>query len=284
MKHLVIGGDGLIGKALASILCYQGKDVIRTSRRQNSLATGAVWLDLANVPDNWRPQEICEVTYFCAGVSRYQTCRENPDASRRVNVVNTLKIATRLVEAGTFLIYLSTNAVFDGNAPYRRTSDPVAPKTEYGRQKVEAECQLLKLGRLVSVLRLTKVFPERPPLLMNWISSLQRHEAIHPFYDLTCAPLPLEEVVKALIALGEEKRAGIWHLSGDRDVSYADLVGHLASSLGLDLNLVQPCSVRDSHHYAEHVPTYTSLDCSLLEGELGLPAPNVWQTLKSLVE
>jgi hypothetical protein len=55
---------------------------------------------------------------------------------------------TELVEGGKL-----TNLVFDGSVPCRNAHDAACPVTEYGRQKAEAEKQLLALGNMAAVVR-----------------------------------------------------------------------------------------------------------------------------------
>ncbi len=45
----------------------------------------------------------------------------------------------RLVAVGIFVVFISSNAVFDGTIPFVRADQPVNPKTAYGRQKAAAE-------------------------------------------------------------------------------------------------------------------------------------------------
>lgn len=156
------------------------------------------------------------------------------------------------------------------------------PQSEYGRQKAEAEARLLKLGERVCVLRLTKVFPRNPPLLAQWLTNLMNSESIHPFHDLACSPLFVDQVAELLVSIARKKLTGIWRFSGDRDITYADIGCHLASRFDLDSRLVQAASVVTSSYHFEHIPIYTSLDCSRLETELWIKPPPVWKFVRRL--
>lgn len=279
---LIIGADGFIGGALAQLFSGRAQPFVATTRRQDSVSPKDIHLNLAEVPENWELPFKFEAAYICAGVSSYEECRRNPASSRLINVTNTSKIARRLVESNVFVVYLSSNAVFDGGIPYCKTSDAVSPQTEYGRQKADAEDQLLKLGEKICIVRLTKVFSKKPQLLMEWISRLQNGEPIHPFRDLTCAPLLLDNVAETLVSIARKKLPGIWHFSGDRDITYAELAHLLISRLHKDPSLVQPVSVKTSPFYLEHVPAHTTLDCSGLTAKLGIEPPLVREIIDSL--
>ena len=280
--HLIIGGDGLIGAALYQRLTQTGKSVIATTRRKAPMSEATTYLDLSE-PNTWQIPAENRVAYICAAISRYADCHADPEGSRLTNVTNTTRLVRHLVESGCFVMFVSSNSVFDGRLPYRKITDPVDPQTEYGRQKAEVEAQISELGDRVCILRVTKVFPKNPPLLMNWIAALRNGTIIRPFQDLTCAPVPLETISECLIRLGSTEKPGIWHLSGDRDVSYAELASELAERSNLDRSLINPQSVRSSSHYSEHIPRFTSLDCSLTQDELSVKPPSVSEMLDWIV-
>ena len=285
-KILVVGSDGLIGRALVARLHEFGASVVETTRRRESVdpSSGRILLDLADT-ELWRPKDSYRTAVICAAIGNYEECRSNPVNSRKVNVVGTLQVARALAEAGTKITYLSTNAVFDGNSPTRKVNDPLAPQSEYGRQKADVELQLAEFGDRVCILRLTKVFPKQPPLLTGWVSSMRNDETIHPFFDLSCAPVSLDQVTEVLVRLVTyHNAAGIWHLAGDRDLSYAAVARYLADRYELSAQLIQPISVKATPYYSEHIPRYTSLECSRIRDELGIETGDVWRTLDALME
>jgi dTDP-4-dehydrorhamnose reductase len=242
-----------------------------------------IYLDLFD-PSTWQISGMNHVAYVCAAISRYADCHADPKGSRLLNVTNTTKLIRYLVERGCFVVYVSSNAVFDGSFPHAKTIDPVAPQTEYGRQKAEVEARIAELGCQVCILRVAKVFPKNPPLLTNWIAELRDGKVIHPFRDLSCAPVPLEMVSECLIRLGSTEKEGIWHLSGERDVSYAELAVALAERSNLDASLIEPESVKNSPHYLERAPRFTSLDCSLTADALRIKAPSISDVLSWMMQ
>ena len=280
--HLIIGGNGLIGAALYQLLNRSVQSVIATTRRKDLISDAAIYLDLCD-SRTWQIPAGNRVAYVCAAISRYADCRTDPEGSRLVNVANTTRLIRHLVESGCFVVFVSSNAVFDGRSPYRKTTDPVDPQTEYGRQKAQVEAQISELGSRICILRVAKVFPKNPPLFMDWIGQLREGATIRPFRDLTCAPVPLETVCECLMRLGSMEKPGVWHLSGDRDLSYAELASELADRSNLDRGLINPQSVRSSSHYSEHIPRFTSLDCSGTQHELRIKPPSVSEVLDWIV-
>ncbi len=269
-SSLVIGADGLIGRNLFERLIGLGQPVIGAGRRAGP---GRIRLDLTEDLDGWRPPAGVETAYLCAAVTSLAECRRDPEQSRRVNVEQTARLAEILVGAGAFVVFISTAAVFDGSVAFQKADAARSPRTEYGRQKAEAEERLLALGAGTAVIRITKVVWPGLPVIADWRESLMKNEVIHPFHDLVLSPLPVEAVVEGLVRLGDERLAGISQMSAAGEISYADLAERLAARLGADRRLVQPISVRESGLDLEAAPRHASLDCRRLIEAWGFSPP-----------
>ena len=281
-KWLVIGADGLIGRALADRLESAGKDVFETTRRYATVSEKRLFLDLAGDISDWQPPGQFSVAFLCAAMTSLNHCRKEPAQTAKVNVYHTVSLAKTLVESGTFVIFPSTNLVYDGSIPFRKAEDPVCPVTEYGRQKAEAERQLLVLGDSVSIVRFTKVLGLNTPLFKGWIQALQDGETIHPFSDMVMAPVPLSFAVDVLHRVAEARLPGIVQVSGEKDVTYEQVARHIAQCIGASPDLVQPMRSEEAGLQIESIPSHTTLDTTRLRVELGMEPPDVWATIDSV--
>ena len=104
---LVVGGDGLIGRGLVEHWTDSNKAVVSTSRKSESPAPGNLRFDLSAPEYSVLPAG--QAAVICAGVTSLDQCHRHPESTRRVNVTHTLELITRLAEAGTFVVFLSTN-------------------------------------------------------------------------------------------------------------------------------------------------------------------------------
>ena len=233
---LVVGGDGLIGRALCESYRAAGVPCLTTSRR----AGQHVQLDLAASPHTWALAETYSAAFLCAGCTKLADCEAHPAESALLNVTRTTELAQKLWERGAFVVFLSTNLVFDGNKAFPSVDDAPNPTTAYGRQKAEAEKILRELGDRMAIVRLTKVVHPAMALLLNWKDALRRREVIHPYSDVAFSPIPLEYVVHALQLVAARRREGVIHLSAETDLSYASLAASLAEKLEVPPDLVQP--------------------------------------------
>jgi dTDP-4-dehydrorhamnose reductase len=279
VSFLVVGADGMIGGSLAAALRGSGADVVATALQPQGPTADCLRLDITEPREAWPIPERVATAYLLAAIPSLDACRHDPQGSRLINVERTLVMARHLVERGARIIFPSTNLVFDGEAPGRRAEDPVAPRTEYGRQKAEAERQLLALGDRVTIVRLTKVVAPAMPLLARWRQALLQGETIRPFTDMVMAPIPLSFVVTVLRAAGAMALPGILQVSADRDVTYAEAAAHVAGWLGVSGSLIQPMPSSAAGLDLEAVPRHTTLDTSRLRQSLGLQPPDVWTAL-----
>jgi dTDP-4-dehydrorhamnose reductase len=275
---LVVGGDSKIGRALCAFWQRSGTAVLATSRRP--AGAGTLFLDLAANGEAWEPPCRVTVAVLCASVTNIETCQRDPEPTARVNVHGLMSVADRLLARGAFVIYLSTNQVFDGSAPYRRPTEPVSPLTEYGRQKAEVERLLSGRGERAAIVRLTKVVEPGMPLVRGWYQALQNRQAIHPFADMVMAPVPLAFAVEVLHRVATARLPGILQVSGAQDITYVQAAHHLADRAGAGPDLVQPTTSREKG-LAFAPPRHTTLDTMRLRTELGLEPPNAWSTLDS---
>jgi len=228
-----------------------------------------VKLDLEKPAAEWPALPKAQSAVICAALTNLDFCRRNPGHSRHINVVQTVTLAERLVEQGTFVLFISSNLVFDGTKPRRKANDSFCPMTEYGRQKAQAETTLARFGGRVAVVRLTKVVHEGLPLLRGWRDSLTQRKPITAFSDFVCSPIGLTPVVRAIAAIADQQAPGVWQLSGSDDISYAAMANHLAAKWGTPASLVQSAAAATANQSLEHLPANTTLDAVPARRTLG---------------
>jgi dTDP-4-dehydrorhamnose reductase len=233
---LIVGGDSLIGRALHESYRAAGAPCVETSRRAGQHPQ----LDLAASPETWELADSYSAAFLCAGRTKLADCETHPAETALINVNRTTELARTVWERGTFIVFLSTNLVFDGHKAFPAVDDAQNPTTAYGRQKAEAEKILRELGERVAIVRLTKVVHAGMPLLLDWAAALRRREVIHPYSDTVFSPIPLEYVAGALRSIAARRTGGTIHLSAERDISYASLAASLAKHLAVAPELVQP--------------------------------------------
>jgi dTDP-4-dehydrorhamnose reductase len=258
-RALVVGGDGRIARALIPALAREGWDVLATSRRPGA---ARIALDLAEVARTGSAQlPDCDVAFVCAAMSGYAECRNAESRARAVNAEAPALIARALAARGAQIVLLSTNGVFDGEKPFRAAADAPDGTTVYGRSKALAEANLRSVDPRAAVLRLTRVFVPGEPLLVGWAGTLRAREPVEAFADLPAAPVHVEHVVSALLAIARARSSGILQISARRQVTYVEIARHIAARVGASPDLVSPVAAASRGLGPGEAPRYASLAC-----------------------
>jgi len=265
--ELVIG-DGLIGRHLYwFIRRLPGVNVGgRFANLGYTSRRGGIRLDLAE--GEWE-LPVCRVAYICIGETSTERCEEDPSGTRLVNVTNTIKLASQLRKSDSFVVFISSERVFNGLESFRGVGDGVCPTTEYGRQKAEVEEGLLLLG--CTVVRFAKVLGLRMPLFEDWAEDLRKGVLIHPYSNVSMAPLPVSFVVDALKTIGDRRIGGLLQVSGLYDISYDRIAYHIANYIGADMRLVQPVESDKPHPHTTLKDNFAMAN--------GKDIPGSWRTI-----
>ena len=274
---LIIGGDAEIGSAATDRLRAQDERVAATTRRLERAAPDRPFLDLSQPLDGWEPPPGTRAACIVAAVSRLADCQRDPAGSRHINVSQTLTVCGHLIDRGIYILFLSTNQVFDGTTPDVPADAPTAPVSEYGRQKALVEaalCGHLDRAAAVGILRLARVVSPRMALIHDWVGKLRAGRPIQAFHDMTLAPVPIELVADVIAHLLRDRLRGIFQLSGPKDVSYEAAGIHVARRLRVSERLVEPTSARSAGMPEGSTPRHTTLDTTLLQMRYSLSVPD----------
>jgi dTDP-4-dehydrorhamnose reductase len=147
--------------------------------------------------------------------------------------------------ASAALVYLSTDALLDGeSSPYDESAEP-APVHDYGRWKAKAELRVRGEMPQAAIVRTSLIVRAEPPDRGSaWVlDALRRGEPVRLFTDELRCPVAVEDLATQLwevAGLPPERRAGVWHLAGPEAVSRYALGVLLALRHGLDPRGIVP--------------------------------------------
>ena len=252
MKLLVSGATGLLGTAL-----------IETNRYLPRI--DAVYLGNYHMVDNQKAgyfnADVCdrgvlddvfnkvrpEIVVHTAGIADTDYCQNNYNSAWHSNVFGTNVIIELCKKYNSNIVYVSTNAVFDGcDAPYSEESVP-HPVNNYGKIKLECE-MIVKKSRL-------KYLIVRPILMYGWnniherlnfatwlIKKLGNGEQVNIVDDVYENPLFNHSCAEAIWGLIMSDKEGVYHIA-DRDVvSRYEFSKIIAEVFSLRQDLITPVS------------------------------------------
>lgn len=253
---LIIGGDSKIGTALYKRLINKNSIVWKTTRKK-SIEQNEFYFNLEDeILDSSFPKIKFDFVFMCASITSLDFCNKFPELSHKVNVVSTLEILKYFIKNESFIIFFSTNLVFDGLKPNRSIAETLNPCTEYGKQKFLVENELSKLPNN-AIFRLTKVIDYSFKLFDNWIEDLTNLNTISPFYDMKMSPVWIDYLIEFLLEYLEKPEKGVFHVSASDEITYCEAAKYIVRKLRLDKNKVVPISAKTVN--IEHIPNFTSL-------------------------
>lgn len=239
MRVLITGGAGLLGRTLLRAAPPAAE--LHATRRRSAVAGAAVHdVDLADARATLgmvrlvRPEIVIHTAYSTV------------DAERDIWLA-TRAVAAACAEVGCRLVYLSTDALLDGeSAPYGEDAEP-APVHDYGRWKARAERHVRDILPGAAVVR-TSLITELEPLdpRCAWVAdSLRRGERITLFTDEIRCPIAVDDLALQLweiVALPADRQAGVWNLAGPEALSRFAIGLLVAAHQGLDAAGITPAA------------------------------------------
>lgn len=218
-----------------------------------------------------------DVVVHCAAETRVDYCESHPDEALRVNAEGTRHVARAAAAAGAALVYISTDAVFDGDRGSYREEDPTSPVNAYARSKLEGERVALEEGTGALVVR-TNIYgwnARRKRSLAEWVlAGLERGDTVRGFSDIRFSPVLVNDLADVLADLIARGCGGVFHAGAHDACSKLDFARLIAGVFGFDAASVRPAQSTEVAFVAPR-PRDTSLDVGLVEQTLGRPMPTV---------
>ncbi|KAJ3279818.1 hypothetical protein HK104_001141 [Borealophlyctis nickersoniae] len=131
-KVIVTGASGLLGRAVVRVLKEGGYDVVGTAFSRSK--DGLIKLDLTDFDavDAFVAEQKPQVIIHCAAERRPDVAERDNAAALKLNVTSSERLARAAAQNGAFLIYISTDYVFDGTKPPYEVDDKPNPLQFYG--------------------------------------------------------------------------------------------------------------------------------------------------------
>lgn len=289
-KVLITGVTGLLGKALAET---NGKHELVGTYLPKTLAAPfynftTTSLDvrdrekLLQIFQEHRP----DVVVHTASIGSVDYCETHREESWEVNVKGTQNIIHFCEEFGAKFIFVSSNAVYDGNdAPYSET-DPANPINYYGKLKVEGEALTAKAKVPHAIVRPILMYgwhhPSGRPNPVTWqISMMEKGQKVKMVTDIYCNPLYSVNCADAIWAVVDKNKEGVYNIAGKNPCSRYDFAVEIAEEFGFKKSDVEPVLNSFFKEIAPR-PIDTSYRVDKMEKELGVRALTTREGLKAM--
>jgi dTDP-4-dehydrorhamnose reductase len=287
MKIFITGGSGLLGSKVAEIAQARGDEVFSGYAHNLPEYGRAAKFDLR---DEMSMYELVgkiepEVIIHSAALTDVDRCEREKELAYQMNVEGTRAIATAAENAGSFLIYISTDYVFDGNRGMYSEDDSTNPISYYGYSKL--------LGEQFSrgcIARTCVIYGSRPAsgkvnFALWLLNSLKSGKEVRVVTDQFITPTLNTNLAKMVLEAADRRLCGVLNLAGATRISRYDYAQDLAREFDLDASLILPSRMADLMWAAKR-PIDSSLDTSKARAELmekPLPLNEALRTLKAEV-
>ncbi len=253
----ITGANGLVGRRLVRRFAEQGHGVVALGRgaARWELPQGASWREadlgdaggLARVLD----QAKAELVLNPGGMTDVDGCERDRDGAWAANVEGPAALARWTKKAGAFLVHVSTDYVFDGEAgPYDVDAAP-NPRGVYAVSKHAGEQAVRTLApeQGFAIARTAVVYGWPSTGKNNFgswlLSALAEKKPVKLFADQWVSPTHAQNVAEMLAELGHRRLSGVWHTSGAEVVDRVTFGKRLCELFGFDEALIQPSKMSE---------------------------------------
>lgn len=274
---LVFGKTGQVASALAS--------------REGVLAIGRDEADLtdseacAAAISRYGPSAVINAAAYTA----VDKAESEEVLATQINGNAPTSMAQTCVDAGIPFVHISTDYVFDGSGSVAwQPTDTPKPLGAYGRSKLAGERGVIDAGGDYVILRTSWVYSS---VGSNFLKTMLRlgpeRGELRVVDDQIGGPTPAPAIADACIecsrglANAPEKR-GVYHFSGETDVSWAEFASSIFSSAEIDCQVMRIPSSEYPTPAAR--PANSRLDCSTLKDVFGIDRPDWRAGLSEIIK
>lgn len=290
MNVLITGGSGLLGKGLFETR-PQGMSLqsvhlqkYRLPRKMGNHHS----LDIRSKKcvDRLFAKHKFQVVIHAAGIASVDYVKNNYAESLESNIVGTLNISSACRKSGAYLIYISSNAVFDGlSAPYAETSRP-NPVNEYGEIKLECERLIEKTHPNACIIRPILMYGWNHPASrsnpVTWVlEKLRTGQKINVVDDVWENPLYNRACGEAIWRAIEMRPSGKVHLAGADVLNRFELAKMTAEVFGLDSGLISSVKSTSFPNLAQRPPN-TTFSTHKMQELLGVKPKRIREGLEDM--
>ena len=247
MKLLVTGASGLFGTKLCELATRKSWEVHSAHVQHKPQYGNPVRFD---VSDRKAAEEVFrhvkpEVVVHSAAMTDVDRCESEKTLAWRINVEGTLNIAKNCKKHGAFLLYISSDYVFDGEKGMHTESETPNPVNYYGLTKLEGEETVKNLLETCCIARTSVVYGAIPSAgkvnFALWLlERLKRKEKTCVVIDQWNSPTLNANLARMTCEVIEKKLTGVFHLAGASRLNRYDFAKNLAETFNLETDLITP--------------------------------------------
>ena len=283
----MLGANGQLGRCLTDQLAVADHETILTSRSEidiTDFAATRVKISQIN-PD---------VVINASAYTGVDDAEAEPQKADLVNHLAVANIAEICADTELVLIHISTDYVFDGNAPAPYGEEvQTNPQGTYGQTKLLGELAIQQSGCKHLIIRTAWVFSEYGNNFMKTMLRLgAERDELSIVGDQIGCPTYAQDLAKAIVVMLpkielEQLEYGIYNYCGDSPCSwyeFAEAIFKQAKEWGFNVpNRINSITTEDYPTPAKR-PAYSVLDCSKAASAFDITASNWRQGIVDVLD
>ena len=280
-RVVVTGASGLLGATLLGVF----DDAEGWSHQVAALPDGTPLrrVDLREDVSNELREAAPGLVIHCAALTDVDACERDPAAARALNTDAPARLAAAARALGARFIHISTDAVYDGEAPGLHTEDdPPSPANVYAQSKLDGEQAVLDAHPEALILRTTMhgwTALGRRSFSEAILRGLLRGERLTLFEDVRFSPLVVTDHARLIKRLANT--SGVINL-GAADAVTKEAFGRIvAREFDLSDASIEPVTLASAGLKAAR-PRNTAMDVTRLTKALGASPPTVAEGVRAL--
>lgn len=245
LKLLVTGASGLLGSKLCELAIRKNHEVYSVYSQHEPLIGKPIQLDVSNENDveTTFKQIKPEAVVHAAALTDVDKCELEKELAWKINVDGTRNIAELCGRNQVFLVYVSTDYVFDGTKGMYKETDNPAPINHYGFTKLKGEESVKDLANQSCIARSSVIYGSIPATgkinFALWLlDKLKRKEKVAIVTDQWNSPTLNVDLANMMLEVLERKLSGIFHLAGATRINRYEFAKCIAETFSLETNLI----------------------------------------------
>ena len=265
LKFLVTGSAGLIGHQVVKDLS-ETHEVFSCYNKSKPEHGNIIKMDLLNheMISNVMSEKKPDVVIHLGAMTAVDLCDTQQDNALKINSQATEILAKECSKINSFMVYVSTDYVFNGNSGLYKENDATNPLGFYGKSKLLGEKSIQNFSSNWCIARTSTPFglhPTKKSFPIWVIENLQKQKQIDVLTDQFTSPTYVPSLSRMLIEISERHLTGIIHVAGASKISRYEMASLVSDKLGLDGKLLREISINDIKWEAQR-PKDSSLNVS----------------------
>ncbi len=261
-RVLITGSNGMLGKDLVSVFSSDF-EVYGLNRKIDEIlgSKNSIICDMTSKADFVKAllQINFDLIVHTAALVDIEFCEKNPVKCKEAN----FEVVKNIVDAAhsnTYIIFISTDSVFDDNIFFPSEDSLKNPLNCYAKTKSLAEDYIINNHKNHMIVR-TNMYGFHKNWrgsLVEWaISKLESGNSFGGYTDVHFNPLYTKQLSKAIFDLIEKDYYGVIHLGSSESITKYDFLVMALSELGFDSRMIYKTKLENEN--AAPRPKHTSL-------------------------